>query len=130
MWALDTNTLIYFFKGQGRVAEALLTHAPQEIAIPAVVLYELRVGIARSSQPQQRAEQLARLSAVTRLLPFGDREAQAAAELRTELERAGAPIGPYDTLIAGTVLAHGAILVTRNTREFGRVKRLRLENWN
>ena len=34
-----------------------------------------------------------------------------------------------DTLIAGTVLAHGAILVTRNTREFGRVKRLRLENW-
>ena len=129
MWALDTNTLIYFFRGEGRVADALLAHAPQEIAIPAVVLYELRVGIAKSREPQRRAGQLSRLTAVTRLLPFGDREAQVAAELRAELEHAGAPIGPHDTLIAGTALAHGAILVTRNSREFARVKQLRLENW-
>ena len=129
MWALDSNTLIYFFKGRGRVAEELLARAPQDIGIPAVVLFELRVGIAKSDKPGERSEQLARLTAVTRLLPFGAREAQAAADLRADLERAGEPIGPYDTLIAGTALAHGATLVTRNTREFARVKDLRLENW-
>ena len=129
MWALDTNTLIYFFKGKGRVAAELLARAPQEIGIPAVVLFELRVGIAKSDEPGRRSEQLARLTAVTRLLPLGDREAQVAAELRAELERAGEPIGPYDTLIAGTALAHGATLVTRNTREFTRVRDLRVENW-
>jgi predicted nucleic acid-binding protein len=32
-------------------------------------------------------------------------------------------------LIAGQALSRGLILVTRNTREFSRVKDLRLEDW-
>lgn len=43
---------------------------------------------------------------------------------RATLEREGKPIGPYDTLIAGTALANRAILVTHNTTEFARVKGL------
>lgn len=129
MWVLDTNTLIYFFKGEGRVAEHLLARSPKDIGIPAVVLYELQVGIAKSSAPEKRSQQLAELISVIQLLPFHQREAQAAAQLRAALEREGQPIGPYDTLIAGTALAHGAILVTRNTREFDRIEALRVENW-
>jgi tRNA(fMet)-specific endonuclease VapC len=45
------------------------------------------------------------------------------------LEARGLPIGPLDVLIAGTALAHGATLVTRNLREFSRVEGLKLENW-
>ena len=56
-------------------------------------------------------------------------EAKASAQIRHDLERTGTPIGPYDLLIAGTVLSHGAILVTHNTREFGRVRGLILEDW-
>ena len=41
----------------------------------------------------------------------------------------GKPIGPHDALIAATALAHGATLVTRNLREFRRVKGLRVEDW-
>lgn len=37
MWVLDTNTVIDFFKGEGRVAKVLLEHSPQDIAIPALV---------------------------------------------------------------------------------------------
>ncbi len=37
MFALDTNTVIYFFKGLGRVGDRLLFTRPSEIAIPAVV---------------------------------------------------------------------------------------------
>ena len=47
MFVLDTNTLIYFFKGQGRVAEHFLGKSPKEVGIPAIVLYELELGIAR-----------------------------------------------------------------------------------
>lgn len=43
--------------------------------------------------------------------------------------RADSPIRPYDTLIAGTALAHGAVLVSRNTREFDGVAALRVEDW-
>jgi tRNA(fMet)-specific endonuclease VapC len=41
----------------------------------------------------------------------------------------GTPIGPYDVLIAGQAIARGMILVTHNTAEFGRVPRLRFEDW-
>jgi tRNA(fMet)-specific endonuclease VapC len=68
------------------------------------------------------------LAAVT-VLPFGATEAQQAARIRAELERAGEPIGPYDILIAATALAHGGRLATRNVKEFGRVPGLSLEDW-
>lgn len=129
MWVLDTNTLIYFFKGEGRVAGELLARAPKDIGIPSVVLYELQVGIAKSSAPEKRTRQLAELTSVVQILPFHQREAQAAAELRAALEREGRPIGPYDTLIAGTALAHGAVLVSHNTRDFDRVEALQVEDW-
>ena len=49
MLALDTNTLVYYFKGLGRVKDRLLSMSPADIAIPSVVLYELEVGIAQSN---------------------------------------------------------------------------------
>jgi tRNA(fMet)-specific endonuclease VapC len=49
--------------------------------------------------------------------------------LRAALERAGAPIGPLDTLIAAHAVSLHVILVTNNEREFIRVPGLRLENW-
>lgn len=129
MWVLDTNTLIYFFKGQGRVPNRLLSHSPGDIGIPAIVLYEREVGIAKSTSPRKRREQLKALTDVTRVLPFGPAEAESAARIRVNLEKRGTPIGPYDLLIAGTAQAENATLVTRNTREFGRIKKLQVEDW-
>jgi len=129
MWVLDTNTLIYFFKGLGRVSDTLLSHSPADIGIPAIVLCELEVGIAKSTSPRKRREQLKALTAATQLLPFGAAEAELAAQIRVDLEKQGNPIGPCDLLIAATALAKGATLVTRNTREFERIKKLQVENW-
>ena len=130
MFALDTNTLVYFFKGKGRVAERLLAQPPSRIAIPTLVVYELEVGIAKSTSPQRRTEQLGELLDTVTLLPFDRQAASAAAGIRAELEAIGQPIGPLDTLIAGTAAAHGATLVTRNTAEFGRIDRLSVEDWH
>ncbi len=128
-FVLDTNTLIYFFKGQGRVAERLLDVPPGDIGIPAVVLYELELGIARSGQPRKRRGQLDALLSAASVLPFDKSAARHAADLRAVLETDGRPIGPMDTLIAGTALAARGVLVTHNTREFSRVKGLCLADW-
>lgn len=48
MYVLDTNTLIYFFKGVGNVSDSLLKNPPNRIGIPTIVLFELEVGIAKS----------------------------------------------------------------------------------
>ena len=129
MFTLDTNTLIYFFKGVGRVGERLLSMAPADVSVPAVVLYELEVGIAKSSSPEARRVQLSRLLGAIQILPFDQAAARRAATVRARLERAGTPIGPYDTLIAGTAMAHNRVLVTHNTAEFGRIDGLQLEDW-
>ena len=129
MYVLDTNTLIYFFKGAGKVAERLLSIPPKEIAIPSVVIYELELGIAKSSSPKKRSKQLSELTSVVQILPFAIDEAKMAATIRTRLEKQGTPIGPLDVLIAGTAIAQRGILITNNVKEFGRVRGLRVENW-
>ena len=129
MYALDTNTLIYFFKGEGRVATRLLGVAPSDVAVPAIVLYELHVGIAKSNSPERRRRQLQEMLDVVTTLAFDDSVAMEAAAIRASLEAAGNPIGPLDNIVAGTARANGAVLVTRNLQEFSRVDGLRLEDW-
>jgi len=129
MYLLDTNTLIYFFKGMGSISENLLSHSPKDIAIPSVVVYELEVGIAKSTMPEKREKQLQSLLSQVEVIDFTCKEAKAAATVRADLEKRGEPIGPIDTLIAGFSLAHNYTLVTNNTKEFQKVKGIRLENW-
>ncbi len=129
MYVLDTNTLAYFFRGEGRVAERLFKVPPAEVAIPAIVLFEIETGLAKSPEATRRRAQLDEAVSTIRILPFGGNEARSAARIRADLEGAGKSIGPYDVLIAGTALAHGATLVTRNVREFRRISGLAIENW-
>ena len=51
------------------------------------------------------------------------------AELFLDLRRQGVRIGSLDLKIACIALTCGATLLTRNTRDFGQVPRLQLENW-
>lgn len=129
MYVLDTNTLIYYFKGLGNVKSHLLPTSPKDIAFPSIVLYELEVGIAKSNSPQKRTKQLKDMCSVVNILPFSEKEAQITAQIRAQLEKKGTPIGHYDYLIAGTALANNGILITNNTKEFERIDELKLENW-
>lgn len=129
MWALDTNTVIHFFKGQGQVATRLLATPPERVALPSVVVYEIEIGILKSGEATKRRRQFGELLGAVTIFPLTQTEAQTAARIRAGLERQGTPIGPLDLLIAGTALAQGATLVTRNTDEFSRVPGLELENW-
>jgi len=81
VFALDTHTLIYFFKGIGKVKQRLLNTAPADILIPSIVLYELEVGILQSTHPQKRRAQLDSLTATVNVLNFGRHTARRAAEI-------------------------------------------------
>ncbi len=129
MYALDSNTVIYLFKGLGRVPANFLETSPQEVSLPSAVLYELETGIAKSQFPEKSRVPLDELLLRITVLPFGVAEARASAKIRAALEKQGSPIGPIDLLIAGTALSHGATLVTHNTDEFGRIQGLSIVDW-
>ena len=129
MFVLDTNTLIYFFKGLGQVKTRMMDHSPQEIGIPTVVVYELFVGIEKSSFSEQRSKQLHQLIRTVNVLPFDLSASIHAARIRVHLESIGQKIGPMDTLIAAIARANQGVIVTHNTREFSRVPDLLMEDW-
>ncbi|MFA7399988.1 MAG: type II toxin-antitoxin system VapC family toxin [Sideroxydans sp.] len=132
MLMLDSNTISYYFRGEPQVVPRLQALSPVDIGVPAIVEYELRYGLLRL--PAQAANpRLAALAALLRpmqSLPFDSECAAHAARIRAELEAAGTPIGPHDTLIAATALRYQATLVTRNVREFSRVQGLQWLNWH
>ena len=129
MYVLDTNTVAYFFRREGRVAVRLLATPPDQVAVPAIVAYELRFGLARLGNATRRIEQLEQFLSTIRVMPFDDAVARLAASVRVSLERAGHPIGPLDILIAATALSAAGTLITRNVSEFERVSGLQVENW-
>lgn len=127
-FALDTNTLSYFMRGQGRVAERLSATSPTRVGLPAVVVYEINFGLRRAGRREQLTA-FARMVQATTVLDFDAEAADQAARVRVELEAQGTPIGPHDLLIAATALRYRCTLITHNTREFSRVAGLALEDW-
>lgn len=132
MLILDSNTISYYFRGDPLVVPRLQALRPADLGVPAIVEYELRYGLLRlsSEAAAPRLTALAQLLRPMQLLPFDSECAAQAARIRADLEAAGTPIGPHDTLIAATALRHQAALVTRNIQEFSRVPGLQCLNWH
>lgn len=133
MISLDADAVIGLMVGDSRLLRlkyrAALA-AGETIVVSSIVLFELRNGIAKSSRVQQNREFLAHfLAGTASALAFDAEDAAEAGKVRALLTAAGRPIGPYDVLIAGQALRHGATLVTRNVREFRRVAGLKVEDW-
>jgi tRNA(fMet)-specific endonuclease VapC len=101
---------------------------PGDLAISAVTVAELEFGILSSCRPVQYRERLNQFLALLVEVPFDRVSAEQHARIRQTLRSAGAQIGPMDLLLAATALAHDAIVVTNNVREFSRVPGLRVEN--
>jgi tRNA(fMet)-specific endonuclease VapC len=133
MICLDTNAVIASINRRTPQVRSRLETALRQagiIGIPTVVLFELRFGIAKSARPRENAAVLSAFLALDVIpWPFEVEDADEAGQIRAELERAGASIGPYDVLIAAQARRRNAVLVTANTREFMRVPDLNVEDW-
>jgi tRNA(fMet)-specific endonuclease VapC len=127
---LDTNICIELLRaGSPAMLARMREHEIDAIAISAITLAELNCGVAKSSRPEHHASLLAQFCAAIGVLPFDHLAAETYGRVRANLERAGTPIGPLDTLIASHALSLGLTVVTNNVREFQRVAGLRVENW-
>lgn len=133
LYLLDTNALSRLTRGIDRtLAEKVARHI-DDCVLSAVAWYELEYGAARSPAPAKSDARLALLRTIFPFVRSFDEDAAGeAAAVRAYLEslRPNAqPIGPHDVLLAGHALALGAVLVTNNVREFARVPRLAVEDW-
>jgi tRNA(fMet)-specific endonuclease VapC len=129
-YLIDTCTVSHFIKGHSAVSKNLKACSPDIISISSIsvmeIEYGLKLNLERAKVINSVIEGL--LSSIT-ILSFTDEDAEVAGNIRAHLKNLGAPIGPYDLLIAAQAIRHGLVLVTQNTKEFARIPGLILEDW-
>ena len=129
-YMLDTNICIYAIKHKTEtVIKNFLSHVPEEICISAVTYAELMYGVEKSMSIEKNRIALSLFLSPLTILEFQASAVEEYGKARAELENKGMPIGLMDLLIAGHARSEGVILVTNNTREFGRVEGLVVEDW-
>jgi tRNA(fMet)-specific endonuclease VapC len=129
-YLLDTNICIYLIKHHPpAVRKHFERLAPGDVGISSITLAELEYGVQKSRFPEKNHGALTQFVLPLEVLAFDAEAALAYGQVRADLETRGVPIGALDLLIAAQALALGVVLVTNNTREFRRVRGLRVENW-
>ena len=129
-YLVDTDVFSLMVKGQdASINTRLQTLAKGEAMLSVITAGEFYYGVARAPVSKLRDQRAQRLLDFFGLLPLDAEVAASYGTVRADLRRAGTPIGPNDLWLAAQALAHGLTMVTRNTREFQRVKGLKVEGW-
>lgn len=130
MYLLDSNVCIHLLNGQHpRILNHFRRFSPAEIVVCSVVKAELLYGARHSQRVEANLQHLKLFFSPLASVSFDDRCADEYGQIRADLSAQGKIIGPNDMMIAATARAHDAVLVTHNTREFGRITGLRIDDW-
>jgi tRNA(fMet)-specific endonuclease VapC len=135
LYILDTDVLTLYAHGDANVTRQVFAHATDELAIAVISAQEMIEGwlgfIKRQTQPDRIARgyyEFARtvtfLGSFT-ILPYRETTMSSFQNLRSLRLN----VGNNDLRIAAIVLEHGAVVVTRNVRDFGRIPGVTAENW-
>lgn len=129
-YMLDTDTCSYIMKRSSDVLlKRLQKVPPEDVCISVITKSELLYGVELSPRRQQDELALNAFLGYVEVLDLEDQASVHYAQIRADLKRSGRMIGANDLFIAAHARGLGLTLVTNNTKEFGRVRNLRTENW-
>ncbi len=130
MYLLDTNIISYWMRGDKIVIDKIKNHSPSDLSLSTVTFAEIWYGIEKSPvKKKERYLKIKQISAILKLYPFDESAAKKYAVIRTQLEREGMMISERDTQIASIAMSNKLIVVTHNMKEFGRIDKLKVEDW-
>ena len=129
-YLLDTNILSDLVRRpRGGIAQRIAASGGSTACATSVVVAgQMRFGALKRGSERLSASVGAILGSIN-VLPIEPEADRHYGALRYELERAGRMIGANDLWIAAQALAGDLTLVSDDVGEFGRIDRLRLENW-
>ena len=130
-YMLDTDISSYIMKRTyAQVLERLQKTKISDVCISVITKSELMFGVEVSPRQSQDRAALDEFLRYVEVLDFPGEAALHYAQIRGTLKLQGAMIGANDLFIAAHARSLRLTLVTNNTREFGRVRDLSIENWN
>ena len=127
---LDTNIIIYAIKGTFDQIKEHFKQVPMEsIVIPNIVMAEIEFGAYKSSNYKKTIEKYNEFTNHFDKIGFSEKAAKTYGKIRSFLEKNGNLMGPNDLIVASIVISEDGVLVTHNTKEFAKVKNLKIEDW-
>ena len=136
LYVLDTDMLTLVQEAHPTVSQRFLQKPAESLAITVLTVEEQLSGwytqLRKAKRPDRLAWAYRRLAAnvgfLSRLhiLTYDETAIQRCEQLRKRKLK----IKNFDLRIAAIVLERQAILVTRNTRDFGRIQGLQIEDWS
>lgn len=129
-YLLDTDVFSLMVKGQDEQINARMqTLSKGEALLSVITTGEYFYGVSHAPVSALREKRAQRLIDFFGVLPLGAEVGASYGTIRADLRAKGTPIGPNDLWLAAQANAHELVMVTRNTREFKRVKGLKVEDW-
>ena len=128
-YLLDTDTCIYWLKGNEDIEEKALKVGLSKISISFVTLSELYYGAYKSRRVEQNLANIGILKSKLSLMDSNASICDVFGKLKAMLEKDGKIIDDADLFIAACALDINATLVTNNEKHFKRIKGLKVQNW-
>ena len=129
-YMLDTDICSYVMKRSNDLLLKRLQKVPvSDVCVSVITKSELLYGVEVSPRRQQDEAALNSFLNYVDVLDFPEKASSHYAQIRAHLKNSGTMIGGNDLLIAAHARSLGLKLVTHNTREFGRVPKLAVEDW-
>lgn len=130
IYSLDTNVCVHFLNGgKPKLTAKLLSVPPVQVTVCSIVRAELFYGAAKSNSSIRTLARQQKFLQPYLDVPFDEKVEEIYGNIRANLKKQGRPIGYHDLEIAAIALASNLVLVTHNTREFGRISGLQIEDW-
>ena len=129
MLLLDTDTLIYFLKGNSVVVDHFRAHADVPKAISVVTYGELIYGARKSERVSENLAKIHRLSELYPIIDITRAVMDSFGEIKATLSTAGTTVDDFDLLIGCTALTLNYGVVTNNQKHYRKIPGLRVINW-
>ena len=130
VYMLDTDTCAFILRRSSPTLLERIQAVPlQQQSVSMITLAELLYGVQVSSKKKANRAAVDLLVRHLAVKEWSRDAAEHYAEIRADLKKKGQLIGSNDLLIAAHARSMGAVMVTNNAKDFGRVKGLRVENW-
>jgi tRNA(fMet)-specific endonuclease VapC len=126
---LHTDISSYIIKRRpATLLERFEKHA-ETLSVSVMTAAELRFGAEKAGRPKLAELVEAYLERLA-ILDWTNEVTSHYAQIRSELERSGKPIGNMDLLIASHAVSQQMVLVTNNLKHFSSVPGLTVEVWS
>lgn len=127
---VDTDILSYFLKGNEKVFLRFQEYLRDfdHINISIITYYEIASGLTfKSAEKQLRIfEEFCSSSAIINL---SKDSIKMSAEIYANQRKKGEAVDDIDILIAGIAISNDMVLITNNTKHFGKIDGLEIDNW-